>query len=173
MSHKIKENMEELRAEIKKLCEEPITYRSCERLISCHKAYKILCEIYGKRDHEVEHTRDDVYKVDVSVKEGWTPRFDRQMAMAWTKSMVNADGTNGPHWSMEETSRLLKQYSLDCDPSEFWAVINSLYSDYCEALRGTSASTPEVYVRLAEAWIKDKDAVPNKAAAYYAYVVEH
>lgn len=102
-----------------------------------------------------------------------TPRFDRQMAMAWTSGMVNADGTKGPHWTMEETNRLHKQYSLECSQEEFWAVINSLYSDYCEALRESSASTPEVYVRLAKAWIRDKDAVPDKAAAYYTYVVEH
>lgn len=102
-----------------------------------------------------------------------TPRFDQRMAMDWTAEMVNADGTKGPHWSMEETNKLMKQHALDCDPAEFWAVMNSLYSDYCEALRESSASTPEVYVRLARAWIKDKDAVPDKAAAYYTHVVAH
>lgn len=101
------------------------------------------------------------------------PRFDHRMAMDWTAGMVNADGTKGPHWSMEETNKLLKQYNLDCAPEEFWAVMNSLYSDYCEALRESSASTPEVYVRLAKAWIKDKDAVPDKAAAYYTHIVKH
>lgn len=101
------------------------------------------------------------------------PRFDQKMAREWTSGMVNADGTKGPHWTMEETNKLLKQYGLDCDPAEFWTVMNSLYSDYCEALRESSASTPEVYVRLARAWLKDKDAVPDKAAAYYTYIVEH
>lgn len=171
MSHIIKENMEELRAEIKKLCEEPITYRSAERLATCHKAYKILCEEYGRRKHVSDH--DDVYKVDLSVTEGRPPHFDRQMAMEWTKGMENADGTKGPHWSMEETEKLRRQHSLDCDPAEFWAVMNSLYSDYCEALRESAASTPELYVRMTKAWIKDKDAVPDKAAAYYTYIVEN
>lgn len=169
MSHKIKENMEEVQSWIKELCEEPISPRAAERLVMYHKAYKILCEMCGHR----EAGRDGAYKVDVSVMEERAPRFDRQMAMDWTSGMVNADGTKGPHWTMEETNRLHKQYSLDCSQEEFWAVINSLYSDYCEALRESSASTPEVYVRLAKAWIKDKDAVPDKAAAYYTYVVEH
>lgn len=102
-----------------------------------------------------------------------TPRFDQRMAMDWTAGMVNADGTKGPHWNMEETNKLMKQHSLDCDPAEFWAVMNSLYSDYCEALRESSASTPETYVRLAKSWIKDKDAVPDKAAAYYTHIVKH
>lgn len=101
------------------------------------------------------------------------PKFDQRMAMDWTAGMVNADGTHGPHWTVEETDKLHKQYGLTCDKLEFWAVMNSLYSDYCEALRESSASTPEVYVRLAKAWINDKDAVPDKAAAYYTYIVEH
>lgn len=173
MSYIIKKNMEELREEIKKLCEEPITYRSAERLAICHKAYKILCKEYGRKEHDTDHNHDDVYKVDLSVIEGRHPHFDHQMAMEWTKGMENADGTKGPHWTMEETEKLRKQHSLDCTPEKFWAIMNSLYSDYCEALRESSASTPEVYVRLAKAWIWDKDAVPDKAAAYYTYVVNH
>ena len=51
--------------------------------------------------------------------------------------------------------------------------MNSLYSDYCEALRESSISTPEVYVRLAKAWIDDRDAVEDKASAYFTYVVKH
>lgn len=101
------------------------------------------------------------------------PVFNRQMAMEWTAGMVNADGTKGPHWTMEETNKLHTQHSLTCSKEEFWAVMNSLYSDYCEALRESSASTPETYVRLAKAWISDKDAIPNKAAAYYTYIVKH
>lgn len=100
-------------------------------------------------------------------------KLTREEADDWGKSMENADGTNGPHWTMEEADKLHKQYGLSCDKLEFWAVINSIYSDYCEALRESAASTPEVYVRLAKAWICDKDAVPNKASAYYTYIVRH
>lgn len=101
------------------------------------------------------------------------PHFDRKMAMEWTKGMENADGTKGPHWTMEQTNKAMADYNVDCDPVEFWAVMNSLYSDYCEALKKANASTLETYVWLAKAWIKDKDAVPDKAAAYFTYVVEH
>ena len=58
MSRKIMENMEELQAEMKKLCEEPITYRSAERLISCHKAYKIMCEMCGHHDSGREYAHN-------------------------------------------------------------------------------------------------------------------
>lgn len=169
MSHKIKENMEELWAKMKTICEEPMTSKSMEWLALYHKAYKAMCDLYGHRDHD----HDDVYKVDVSVMDGDHPHFDRQMAMDWTAGMINADGTKGPYWSMEETNNIHAQHNLSCDKIVFWAVINSIYSDYCEALRESGVSAPEVYVRLAKAWINDKDSVPDKAAAYYTYVVEH
>lgn len=101
------------------------------------------------------------------------PRFDRNMAAEWTHGMQNADGTKGPHWTMEQTTDAMKKHGVNLDPVEFWAVMNSLYSDYCEALKKNNASTMETYVCLAKAWIEDGDAVPDKAAAYYTYVVEH
>ena len=29
--------------------------------------------------------------------------FDREMAQEWVQRMKNADGTTGPHWTMEKT----------------------------------------------------------------------
>lgn len=101
------------------------------------------------------------------------PVFSRQMAEEWVSKMQNADGTRGPHFSMEKTKQMQKEYSVDCDPMEFWTVVNSLYSDYDQALKKNNASTLELYACLAKAWIEDQDAVPNKLAAYYTYVVKH
>ena len=55
---------------------------------------------------------------------------------------------------------------------EFWAVMNSLYSDYGKTLAKVNA-TPEIYGELARDWIEDDDAVKAKAAAYFRYVVAH
>ena len=101
------------------------------------------------------------------------PVFNRQMAEEWTSQLQNADGTRGPHFSMEKAKEIMKQYNVDCDPLEFWVVINSLYSDYDQALKKSNASTLELYACLAKAWIDDSDAVQNKAAAYYTYIVRH
>ena len=101
------------------------------------------------------------------------PVFNRQMAEEWVSRLQNADGTRGPHFSMEKSKEIMKQYNVDCDPTEFWVVINSLYSDYDQALKKNNASTLELYACLAKAWIEDQDAVPYKAAAYYTYVVMH
>lgn len=101
------------------------------------------------------------------------PPFDHRMAMEWTKGMVNADGTKGPHWTMEETTEQMKKHGVKADPAEWYAVMNSLYSDYCEVLKKNNASTMETYVGLAKAWLEDPDAVKDKAAAYFTFVVEH
>ena len=52
------------------------------------------------------------------------------------------------------------------------APINSLYSDYGKTLAKTNV-TPEIYGELARDWIEDDDAVKQKAAAYFKYVVAH
>lgn len=122
------------------------------------------------KEHMPEHEQGHSALGDT---EGEHCELTREEADRWVKSMKNADGTYGPHWTIEETDKLHKQYGLTCDNLEFWAVLNSVYSDYCEALRESGISTPEVYVRLAKAWINDKDAVPNKAAAYYTHIVKH
>lgn len=177
MSHKIKENMEKLQAELKKLCEEPITYRSAERIAVCHKAYKIMCEIYGHRDQERSRSWDPVevhvFNSDTAPMEDHLIQMTEKVAREWTANMVNADGTRGPHWDMDKTKEFQRQYKIDCDSFIFYAVINSLYSDYCEALKKANASTLETYAWMAKAWIDDADAVPDKAAAYYTYVVRH
>ena len=101
------------------------------------------------------------------------PVFNRQMAEEWVSRMHNAAGTRGPHFSMEKAKEVMKQYNVDCDPMEFWVALNFLYSRYDQALKKNNASTLELYACLAKAWIGDRDAVPNKLAAYYTYVVKH
>lgn len=123
-------------------------------------------------DHRPASGHDGRYDAD-QIRPRVMPVFNRQMAEDWAHGMRNADGTMGPHWSMEKTKEVQKQYGINCDETEFWAVLNSIYSDYCEALKKNNASNLETYVCLAKAWIEDRDAVPNKAAAYFTYVVEH
>lgn len=101
------------------------------------------------------------------------PVFNRQMADDWVSGMKNADGTQGPHFSMERVKEIMKEHHVEHDPVEFYAAINSVYSDFSEALKENNASNMKLYVCLAKAWIDDPDAVSNKAAAYYTYVVKH
>ena len=99
--------------------------------------------------------------------------FTEEMAAMWVSHMENTDGTTGAHWKLDETNAVREKLGLThiCK-YEFWAVMNSLYSDYGKTLAKTNA-TPEIYGELARDWIEDYDAVKQKAAAYFKYVVAH
>ena len=161
----IEKNKTDLWEDIQKLTNEPINASRASQLVSLMQIYDALCR--------VACARDTAAAVPVKMKDKDTSDFNRQMAEEWVSQMRNSDGTRGPHFSTEKAKEIMKQYNVDCDPLEFWLVINSLYSDYDQALKKNNASTLELYACLAKAWIEDQDAVPNKLAAYYTYVVEH
>ena len=73
---------------------------------------------------------------------------------------------------MDQVRQVMSQKGVDCELPEFFVVINSLYSDYDPILKKHNASNIDLYVDMAKAWVKDKDAVHNKAMAYYECVVK-
>lgn len=166
----IKKNEIELMETIKKYGEMPIDQARTAFLANCWAAYKALCMVNGDKMNHMHHM---AYAEHTRHSEIHLPVFNRQMAEDWVSGMENADGTKGPHWTMEQTSKVMNDHKADCDPVLWWAIMNSLYSDYCVALKQNNASTVETYVCLAKAWIHDEDAVPDKAAAYYTNVVKH
>lgn len=99
-------------------------------------------------------------------------KLDRTMAEQWTAGMKNEDGTAGPHWNMEQVKQAMAQRSIPGDPVEFYAVLNSLYSDFGEVFKKYNLKM-DFYCDLTRAWLDDSDAVDNKAAAYFEYVVRH
>lgn len=101
------------------------------------------------------------------------PVFNRQMAEEWTEGMENEDDTRGPHWTLEKIKQEVEQRGIKCDLYKFWAVINSIYSDDVTIAKKHNVNTMDYYIDRAVAWLKDKDAVHDKAAAYYTYVVKH
>lgn len=102
-------------------------------------------------------------------------QLNREDAMAWTGDMINADGTTGPHWSMEKVRQVMEQRGMipEYDQLQFYAVLNSIYSDYCAVANKYGVNKPEFYIDMAKAWIDDADAAENKAARYFAHIVKH
>ena len=96
-----------------------------------------------------------------------------ELAKEWTSHMKNGDGTTGAHWPMEQTKQLMQQRNISADPVEFFAVLNMVYSDYCNVAKKHNVHNIDYYIDVAKAWLDDKDAVPDKAAAYYECVVKH
>lgn len=101
--------------------------------------------------------------------------LDEETAEKWVKDMDNVDGTKGEHYSMEQTDQLMKQYKVDCDPVDFYAALNMVYSDYKEVAKKMGVDKTDFYVCMAKAWLDDPD-IPGggaeKLAKYYEYVVK-
>ena len=96
----------------------------------------------------------------------------RETAERWIRHMKHADGSKGPHWTMEEAKKIMEERKLRCDPYEFAAILNAMYSDYCKVLRKHGVESDDLYADLACAWLMDEDALPGKAMLYYKCIVE-
>lgn len=135
---------------------------------------------YGGRRAEYRGNVDFAMTSGRPRREAWdddddgTPELTPERAKKWTKAMKNADGTTGAHWTQEHTSQVMAQRGYHYDPAIWHAVMCSIYSDYAEVAKKYGLSgNAEFFADMAHAWLDDKDAVENKAAAYYCYVVMH
>jgi len=94
-------------------------------------------------------------------------------ATAWTDCMMNADGTTGPHWTLDKTKQIQAQRKIGGSPLTFYAALNATYSDLCEFFKKYGISTMDAYVDFVKAfWLNDEDAVADKVGAYYRAVVQ-
>ena len=102
--------------------------------------------------------------------------FDRETATRWAERMQNADGTTGPHWTMDQTSAVADASGIPHDiPRWAWGVaMNMMYSDYYDVARKFGVNAPEFYAELARAFLMDKDGPgpEEKLCAYYRCIVK-
>ena len=96
----------------------------------------------------------------------------KETATQWVRSMQNEDGSMGAHWSYEQVKQLMAQKGIDCDPAEFYATINMLYSDYGKVAKKLNIIHPDYWLEMAKAFLEDKDAPEDKLARYYKYIVQ-
>lgn len=88
-------------------------------------------------------------------------------AKCWVKEMKNKDGTEGEHWTYEQSEQVRRQYASEMDPYDWYAILNMTYSDYYSPKFDTST-----YVDLAKDWLTDKDIGVDKALRYYLFVAQ-
>ena len=73
-----------------------------------------------------------------------------------------------------EDVRQKTQHGYHYDPATWHAIMCTMYSDFCEVAKKYGlGGNAEFYADMAHAWLDDKDAVEDKAAVYYCYVVQH
>lgn len=101
-------------------------------------------------------------------------KMDMETAEKWMRNIQNADGTRGPHWTIEQAKQVMKQKNIEgVELPEFWAVLNMMYADYSKVFKRHGVGDKmDFYIDMAKAFVDDKDAVPNKVAEYYSCIVE-
>lgn len=104
-------------------------------------------------------------------KERMPRHMTRDIAEEWTEHMKNADGTKGPHWSMEQIKQLREQKKelQEFDLPDVYAVMNMMYSDYCEAAKKFNVNNIDFYVCMTKAWLDDEDAGAGEAKTLMYY----
>lgn len=73
----------------------------------------------------------------------------------------------GEYWSYETTSKIKNEYNLNADDNDFYVVMNSLVNDYNKVI---DKEDVETYVKMANAFINDEDAVKDKIWVYYTKI---
>ena len=127
-----------------------------ECLDSSYKNYQKLADLYIIRDHLMD-----------------TRHLSMESAEKWTDSMCNEDGSKGPHWTIDQAKQIMEQREIEADPIEWWASINMIYSDFYEvAKKHNVCGSVDFFADMANAFLKDKDVRPGKAARYYECVVK-
>lgn len=175
MDRGIKESQEILLDEIKKLGCGRMSDQVAYKLSVYRGAYKALCLLDDGAT--VEMDGDDIRKTMVRIHSTRTNaqphKLSREEITKWMDCLENEDGTTGAHYTKEQVDQYRRGLSIDCDPMDLYAAANMIYSDYCKVLKKYGMDRPEVYVELAAAFLKDKDAgAKDKLAAYHEYIVE-
>lgn len=104
-------------------------------------------------------------------------KMDRETAEKWMRTMRNEDSARptGARWSIDELKPMAQKFGIKPDTEEFYelaVMTNAMYSDYCGVAKKFNITSPEYYGLMALAWMRDKDAMPNKTAMYYQYIVK-
>ena len=125
---------------------------------------------YGKAKHSGQDLQHGMHMMAEA-------EFSQEDAEEWVDAMKNEDPQHpkGGKWDESFVKPLAQKVGFPSDGSEFWefyAVVNSLYSDFCKVLKEYNADHPMCYAKLARAWIRDKDAVDNKTTVYYECIVK-
>lgn len=112
---------------------------------------------YQRRDRE--HDRHEA--------DEWEPKkLTKSGAEMWVRHMQNSDGSSGEHWDYNQTEQVRQQKGYKCDSVAFYAAMNMMYSDYCQAARDIGCNTVDFYAAMAKAFLEDADAPEDKIERY-------
>ena len=82
------------------------------------------------------------------------------------KDIVSKMKPFGEKWTIQQTESMQQDYKLNLRPMDFYVVINSAYNDF----KNIFSDNIELYIRYAEDFINDEDAVKDKVYLYYTTI---
>lgn len=82
------------------------------------------------------------------------------------KDIVSKMKPYGEKWTIEQTSKMQKDYDLNFKDVDFYVVINSAYNDYHDIFK----EDIELYIKFANDFINDEDANKDKVYLYYTTI---
>ena len=155
----MKEYMDKLYHKLHEAMEKPVTLGSAEEV-----------GLYAKTIRRLEQLDCRADKPEVEA-------FDRETAMHWAEHMQNADGSTGPHWTMEQTTSIADSMGIPEHEIPRWAwgvTMNMMYSDYYPVAVEFGLNRPEFYAALAKAFLLDKDGPgpERKLMEYYEHIAK-
>ena len=154
-------NMRILDDEIRKLEEKDLNWQTCDK----------LCMLYNLKKHMQEHGEHEGRKTHEA------HYISKAMAEEWVDGMDGDDPAkpHGGKWTPDMVKPIAQKYGVPTEGDRFWefyAVMNAMYSDYYSVAKKYNALNPDFFADMTMAFINDKDAVKNKVAAYYDYIVK-
>ena len=165
-----------------RMCEELEEVSECGRfgMPELELSHKLIASINGidcliahKKAHVERKEKDnDGFAWQDIDAEHHPEHLSKADAESWVSRMKNSDGTVGAHWTFEQTQDVAKQRNITCDPNDFWAVMNMMYSDYCQVAKRQSVDTPGFYADMAKAFLEDADAADGKAYLYWDCIAD-
>lgn len=160
----MKEYINGLYARLEELSEKPLTLGHIEE---ADAVAGLLCRLHKLDGMDGDHFRESAKMMN----------FTHEDAEAWAAKMQNADGTTGPHWTMEQTTAVAESMGIQAPVVPRWAwgvTMNMMYSDYYDVARKFGVNVPEFYAELARAFLMDKDGPgpEEKLCAYYRCIVK-
>ncbi len=94
------------------------------------------------------------------------PHFTEWKYEKAVSKLQNADGSHGPHWSVSDITNYAKSHGIEFTHFNEWDfayAVNVMYSDYYD----TVPNTVDTYMKMAKAFLTDKDGPEGKAWFYY------
>jgi hypothetical protein len=153
--------IEQIKEQLHEIMERPVTLGHAEEVTVYANA---ICALYKLGD---DHFRESAKMME----------FTEGDAKEWTANMQNADGTTGPHWTMEQTTAVAESMGIQAPVVPRWAwgvAMNMMYSDYYPVAVEFGLNRPEFYAALAKAFLLDKDGPgpEQKLMAYYEHIAK-